>query len=50
MKVRHAVDVQELISEWVEKDRKERNITGREHLLDGSDLDSDDFNDDIHDM
>ena len=49
-KIRHAVDVQELISEWVEKDRKERNITGREHLQDGSDLDSDGFHDDLNDM
>lgn len=42
-KVKQPIEVQELISTWVEKDRKARNITGREYLMDENDPDADDF-------
>lgn len=42
LKIRNPVDVQELISEWVEKDRAARHITGREHLFDDNDFPEDD--------
>ena len=49
-KIKQVVEVEELISSWVEKDRKSRNITGREHLLDGSDMDADGIHDDTNDL
>ena len=49
-KIKQVVEVEELISNWVEKDRKARNITGREYLLDGNDSDSDGAYDDPDDM
>ena len=46
-KIKNPVEVEELISEWVEKDRAARHITGREHLFDGNELqDVDDHFDD----
>lgn len=50
LKIKHPVEVEELISEWVEKDRKARHITGREHLFDGDDIpDTDSENDSTND-
>lgn len=46
-KIKNPVEVEELISEWVEKDRAARHISGREHLLDNHDFpeyDDDDYN------
>lgn len=49
-KIKNPVEVEELISEWVEKDRAARHISGREHLLDNNDFpDYDGDYDDIHD-
>ena len=46
-KIKSPVEVEELISEWVEKDRTARHISGREHLLDNHD---DDYGDSYDDM